>query len=88
MKRIKNRPILLAVVVGLAVLYAMMGTMGAAPVQAFDPMGSGIEILVFDNDHVTVPLLDDRGNFIGYADEHSGEVLCSGSTCSDGMVLR
>ena len=55
MKAIKNYPTLL-IAVFLAALCVLAG---AAPAWAIGPMTAGVEILVFDNDQVSLPNTDD-----------------------------
>jgi hypothetical protein len=76
MKRVKNRPILLVVVLGLAVLASTFGLCGVAPAQAYDPMSSGIKILIFDDDQVTLEMQDGDPLVIGDLNSYSGGVRC------------
>ena len=50
--------------------------MGAAPALAYDPMHSGVEILIFDDDQITAEMQDGDPLVIGDLNSYSDGIRC------------
>ena len=87
MKRIKNRPLPLAVIYSLTALVVLSGLWRAAPALAYDPMGDGVEILIFDNDQITAEDTGGNGGILARG-THDGDLSCSRADQSCQGVVR